>query len=385
MRRLTGLATAAGLFLSACGTAAPPPAPTSAPVATTAPAKPVATTAPAGVSSPATTSAPAKPAAAPSPAASAATSAPAAAAKPTAVTATLSVSYSNLIADNLPEWYAYESGIFKQNGLDVTLQNIASSTGIPALISGQVQFAHLGGSETLSAAVEGGDLVIIAITGPVYPFVFMAPASINSVQDLKGKKIGVSNPGSSSDIATRVMLSKVGLDPDKDVSIVAVGSLANRTAALLSGAIDAGLAQPPDQLALEDKGFHVIYDLAAQKLPSVGDCIVVQRTYLNSNRAVIQQYIDSIVQAIAATKKNKEASLPVLSKYLKTDDQRALGVTYDFFVGSVTPDYPVVSPDLFADAIQQLGSSNDKIKNFDVKSILDNSFVQSAMDRKVGQ
>jgi len=296
----------------------------------------------------------------------------------------LHVSYSNLIADNLPEWLALESGIFKQNGLDVTLDNIVSSTGIPALLSGQVQIAHLGGSETLSAAAEGGDLVVISITGPVYPFVFMAPASVTSIDQIKGKKIGVSNVGSSSDIATRVMLKKVGLDPEKDVSIVAVGSLQNRMAALLNGAIDGGVAQPPDQLLLEDKGFHVIYDLAAQHLPSVGDSIVVQRAWLNANHDVVQRYIDSIVQAIAASKKNKEQSIPVLQKYLKNDDVRALSVTYDFFVGTVTPQYPVVRADLFSDAVEQLSTTNDKIKTFDLNKILDNQYVQSAIDRKVG-
>src|SRR6267378_4872972 len=192
MIRFAALVAWAGVFLAACQPAVPP-------TATQAPAKPAATTAPAAAAGPAVA---------------------------------WHVSYSNLIADNLPEWLALESGIFKQNGLDVTLDNIVSSTGIPALLSGQVQIAHLGGSETLSAAAEGGDLVVISITGPVYPFVFMAPAAITSIDQIKGKKIGVSNVGSSSDIATRVMLKKVGLDPAKDVEIVAVGSLQNRIAAL---------------------------------------------------------------------------------------------------------------------------------------------------------
>ena len=91
------------------------------------------------------------------------------------------------------------------------------------------------------------------------------------------------------------------------------------------------------------------------------------------------------MQAIAYSKKNKERRCLCSGKYLKNDDQRALGVTYDFFVGSVTPDYPVVKADLFGDAVEQLSAQNDKIKRFDVSSILDNEFIQSAVDRKIGQ
>src|SRR5579864_3799743 len=190
-----GWLLAAGMLaLAACSPSSSAPA-TSAP----APAAKPTTALAAAPTNPPTAAAAAKPtsapAAAPTTTAGAApTSAPAATAKPTSAPApastaaaapsgpevSLSVSYSNLIADNLPEWMAYESGIFKQHGLNVTLQNIASSTGIPALLSGQIEIAHLGGSETLSAAAEGGDLVIIAITGPVYPFVFMASQDIQT-------------------------------------------------------------------------------------------------------------------------------------------------------------------------------------------------------------
>jgi NitT/TauT family transport system substrate-binding protein len=389
--RFVSVIAAIGVLIAACSPATAP-TPTSAPAAAptqASAAKPAApTSAPANAAPAATQPAVAKPAA-PTTAPAAAAPATGAATAPTSAPfagppVALHVSYSNLIADNLPEWMALEGGIFKQNGLDVTLDNIASSTGIPALLSGQVQIAQLGGSETISAAAGGGDLVIIGIVGGFYPFVFMVPASITTMDQLKGKKIGVSNIGSSSDIATRVMLNKVGLDPDKDVSIIAVGSLENRMAALLNGAIDGGVAQPPDQLALEDKGFHVLYDLAAQKLPSVGTAVVVQRSWLNGNKDVAQRYIDSLVQAVAKSRSDKELAMTVLQKYLKNDDQRALGVTYDFFVGQVTPQYPLIKPEQFTDALKYLSASNEKIKGFDLSTILDNSFAQSAFDRKVG-
>jgi ABC-type nitrate/sulfonate/bicarbonate transport system substrate-binding protein len=112
--------------------------------------------------------------------------------------------------------------------------------------------------------------------------------------------------------------------------------------------------------------------------------VVVQRSWLNSNREVAQRYIDAIVQGIAKSRQDKAGTLPVLQKYLKNDDPRALGVTYDFFVGQVTPQYPQIKAEQFTDAIAQLSATNDKIKSFDVNSILDASFVKSAMDRKVG-
>src|SRR5206468_3251632 len=83
---------------------------------------------------------------------------------------------------------------------------------------------------------------VVAQLAGVYPFVLEVAAKITSIADLKGKKIGVSSVGSSSDIATRAALKKLGLDPDKDVTIVPVGSAAQRTAAMLSGAIDAGVS-----------------------------------------------------------------------------------------------------------------------------------------------
>jgi NitT/TauT family transport system substrate-binding protein len=298
--------------------------------------------------------------------------------------ARLKVSYSGGGADNLPEWMAVEAGYFKQQGLDVELTSTPSTTGLPALRAGQVQIAQVGGSEALSAAASGSDLVIVGVIGPVSPYELMAPASIASVDQLKGKKIGISSPGSTSDVATRVALRKSGLDPDNDVTLVPAGSLENRVAALLSGAIDAGLVLPPARQALEAKGFHVVYDLAAQKLPSVDAAVVVQRMWLNLNRDVVQRYVDAIVEGIARSRQDKTQAIAVLQTYLKTDDQSALGATYDFFVGQVIPQYPAVRADLFASAIAELSPANDGLKGYDVTRIVDNTFVQSAADRHVG-
>ena len=142
----------------------------------------------------------------------------------------------------------------------------------------------------------------------------MASADVKTTSDLKGKKVGVSSPGSTSDIATRVGLAKEGLNPDKDVTIVAVGSSQNRTAALKAGSIQGGLDQPPFSYQLEAQGLHALFDLASLRLPVVNNGVVVQRSFATQNRAVVQRYVDSLVQSLAALRKDKPGAIAVLKK-----------------------------------------------------------------------
>jgi len=235
----------------------------------------------------------------------------------------------------------------------------------------------------LSAAARGADLVILANHAPVYPYVLMVQANIKSINDLKGQKVGVSNPGGSADIATRTLLTKQGLDPDKDVTMLALGSHANRTAALLSGQVQAGVDDPPDSAKLEAKGLHALFDLAAQKLPTANTVIAGQRAWVKGHQDIVQRYIDSIVQASALAKKDKAQAVGALKKYFKSEEDEALGKAADFFTKEVLPSLPSPQPEQFVDAKAVLGAKNEKVRNFDVASILDSSFVKSAADRKL--
>src|SRR2546425_6301525 len=104
----------------------------------------------------------------------------------------LQVSYSNVIGDELPLWATKEGGLFEQQKLNVTLQNIASAQGVPALIAGQTQFAQVGGSETLSANAGGAHLGVVAQITRVDPVVLQGSFHIKKTRDLQGKKVGAS-------------------------------------------------------------------------------------------------------------------------------------------------------------------------------------------------
>lgn len=293
--------------------------------------------------------------------------------------------YSNISADDWIPWYAFEKGIFKDNGLDVDLQSInGGAQTSAALLSGNIQIGQFGGSEALSANAGGADVVIVANLAPVYPYKLYVQKGITSIQGLKGKRVGISNAGGSSDIATRAALKAAGLDPDKDVNIIPVGSHANRTAALLAGTIDAGVDDPPEDLELVKAGLTPLIDLAGQKLPAANTGVIMQRTYLNANRATVQAYVDSLVIARVKMKSDKAGAVAVLGKYFKLDNQDALNSAYDFFMNEVTVPYLFPEVVQFKDAVDILGKTNDKIKTVDIAKMLDRSFMQSAQDRKLG-
>lgn len=305
-------------------------------------------------------------------------------ASPTAAQSeTINVGFSNIAGAELPLWVAADEGYFSRHGLNVKPQLISGGANtVAALLAGQVQLADAGGSEALNAVSNGADLVVVGNLSPVYPYVLEVTSDINSPADLVGKKIGVATFGGSADVATRVVLRQNGIDPDKDVTFIATGSSANRTAALMSGAIQAGMAGgPPDTIELEAQGLHPLIDLAALKLPTANATIIAKREWVNANRDAVQAYIDSLVEAATHLKQDKPGTVAVLKKYFKSDDDSAMTAAYDFFANEVTPSLPYPIADQFADAVSQLSVNNPRIADVDLGNLLDPSFVQSAADR----
>jgi len=300
---------------------------------------------------------------------------------PSAAPVHLTVSYSNIVPDNLPVWIAKEAGIFTKNGLDVDLQLIQSTQGMPALLSGQTQLANIGGSETLSADAEGADVVVLANLTPVFPYLFYAAPGITDASQLKGKKIGTTSPGGSADIATRLALKQLDLDPTKDVTVVNLGSVSNVTAAMLAGAVQASVSHPPDSQVLSAKGFHPLLDMAHQKLPFASVTVATKRSYASANKVVVQRFIDSVVEAITREKNDRAFSIRVLEKYFKSTDDTLMGSAYDFYAQEVIQQPPYCQTDQFTDAQAVLGQKSDKVRSFDLGKLFDNSFVKSAVDR----
>ena len=305
-------------------------------------------------------------------------------ATPTPAPVKIRAAYGNVTPANLAPFYAKEKGIFLQNGLDVDLSLIdGGGKSMAALLGGSVEIAQLGGTETMSAYAGGGDVQAVALFVPVSPWVLMAPASYSGPNDLRGKTVGVASKGGSSEVAAVQQIERLGLKTS-DVTILATGSVANLTSAMLANQVYAGPGHPPDTAALFKAGYKVIMDLAAQNVPAVENCTIVTKKYLNDHKDVMQKYVDSLIQAIVAMKKDKAGTIPVMQKLLNVTDQDALSQTYDYYVTQIFPVYPTVATKEWLYSRDELAKTNAAVKDLDVTKVIDNSFVKNAQDRKVG-
>jgi NitT/TauT family transport system substrate-binding protein len=371
-RRWLALMTSITLFAVACSSVAPT---TSGPGPTTS----AAGTAAKPASSPAAiAAASAQPSASP-----AAASASAATPPPSTALTKMTVSAAPGSANDQPAWVAQETGIFQRNGLTVEVQSMPAAQGIAALLANQVQIAQTAGVETLGGLAGGADLVIVANFVPVIPYQFYAGPDIQTVADLKGKKIGITTAGGSYDAAIRIVLPKLGLDPDNDVTLIPTGSIPNVTAALFNHAIDGAplVVSPASFRAVQGGNFHEVFDFAKNAGPYAAGLVVVKRDYLNQNRDLVQRYIDGLVQGIARFKADRATSLQVDKKYLDETDDELVARTYDYFVQNVTPSQPIPKPEQFTEVLASIAKTNDSVKNVDVTKALDPSLVQSAIDR----
>src|SRR5437870_9413858 len=298
----------------------------------------------------------------------------------------LKSSYGNVTPANLAPFYAKEIGIFAKHGLDIDL--VLIDGGAPwaaALISGQIQFGNFGGTETMSGVAAGSDMVAVSLFVPVTPWQLLAKSEYKTPEDLRGKVVGVASKGGSSEVAADLSLQRLKLDPNKDVTKQALGSVANLTKGMLGGAAYAGPGHPPDTVLLLKSGFKVIVDLASEKIPATDNCTIVRRSYMQANRQTVQAYIDSEIEAIAAAKKDKAGAVKVLGKLLQLDDQDALGQAYDFYVTQIMPVYPHVTTETFNYTKDTLAATNAAVKTLDVTKAIDDSFVADGEERGIGQ
>lgn len=248
----------------------------------------------------------------------------------------LTIGYASFNAAFLPLWMAKETRIFTNNGLDVQLVFFAAAMPtVMALVSGDAPIIHTGGAAVINSTLGGSDAVLIVGGIVSLDWWLMSRPEIKSAAQLKGKSVAISSFGGTSDFAARYALQKIGLDPEKDVILVALGNPVNRQAAMETNRVQATVHAHPSTFMAQKKGFNVLADLAALGLAYQHTAGATTRRFIRGSFDAVRKYVKSQVEAVHRLKTDRETGLKVLAKYMRgITDREILEKSYDITIAN---------------------------------------------------
>lgn len=349
-------AAVASLAVAAFLACSPTPAPSTAQAGTGPQAAPPQGTTPSGASTPRTA--------------------------PTAPTPRLPVriAYSSLSGNNLGLWVARDGGHLEEQGLEVVdFPLIEGGTlAVQALVGGDVQFALAGSSGIMAAELRGADLVMIAGASNKFDFALLAIPEVRTPEDIRGKRVGISRFGSSSDFAARTGLQRLGLDPDRDVTILQIGGTVARIGAMQSGAIEVAPEIAPALLTARKLGFNLLIDLAAAGVPYQVGPISTRRALLTENPDLVRRLVRAYLAGIHRMKTDKEFAIEVSRTYMREDDRETLEETWQHFALGSIPEVPYITDDGLVPVLQELAAQDPAALSVSPSRFYDNRFLREA-------
>ncbi|HLH25519.1 MAG TPA: ABC transporter substrate-binding protein [Chloroflexota bacterium] len=297
----------------------------------------------------------------------------------------LRVVFTERDAGNVMLWVAYGLGLFRQHGLEVTLTQEPDRAALDELVAGQTDVVVGNGASALVAAAGGADVRFVAGLLNSFPYRLLVDPAVETPADLRGGRLGVGRPGSASEVATRLALRELELEPGKDVQLLQVSAAQERQAALENGAILGAAVVPPETVFLERLDFHSLLDFGPVGAEGPARQVVVAARLLQERPTLVQRFVDTLVEATALAKRDPAVARRVLAEYLHVSDDAALDDTYDLFVRQLAPraPYPATAGSI-SRFLPLLADTDPDTATLDPIRLSDRHFVQQALDNGLG-
>lgn len=267
-----------------------------------------------------------------------------------------------------------DQGVFKKNGLDVELTLLNSSSQlVAALVSNSIQVGVGAMTSTASGAMnlKNVDLRYVALPIRSYYLEMWGKKSVRPGNGIKGKKIGLSSPGSLGDAAVDALIRHNGWQQD-DVQKIFLKSSPAEASALENGAVDAIVTQPPTGTKTRQKGFKKVMDFTG--LPAAANAYTVKTDYLSNNRKAMAAFVKSEVECLAMLHHDRAAALKSIMKHSGVDNRALAEYSYDFFEPLWVKN-PRVDPGLVHDAFAATVATGVGKMPKDTGVFIDNSYL----------
>jgi ABC-type nitrate/sulfonate/bicarbonate transport system substrate-binding protein len=245
----------------------------------------------------------------------------------------VSTSYSHL-----PVWVAKDAGLFAKNGLNIEpVQIRGGQLSTMTIMSGQAVLSGVGAGSVVAARVEGGDILLLACPADLEPVYLIARPEIKSAADLKGKAAGVTRLNSSIHFYLRAATRMVGIDADKDMTLLQLGGSAEISAAMEAGRVAAAALTIKDVLPFQQRGWPVLADLSKSDVVYPSSCVTSTRAFVKSDPKTVNAFLNAYVLALQMIRKDQKVAERALVKWLKEKESPNMSKSLEAFVQLFKP------------------------------------------------
>jgi ABC-type nitrate/sulfonate/bicarbonate transport system substrate-binding protein len=265
--------------------------------------------------------------------------------------------YAPLSASGFLWFIAKDAGYFEKNRLDVDMYfEGASPIMVQSILAGENQLAGGLGPTAVTNVLKGGDVIPVACITHTFTTPMYVQPSITNLQQLRGKKVGVSRIGAVSHLTADAILRRARVG---DVTIIQTGGIPESMAAMMTGNVDGAMVNPPNNIILREKGFREMVggkQLKEMNLRFPENGVMAKRTWAEKNSDIVKRFIKSLAEALKRMQDDKEFAIKALSKYTKVADAKSLDESYRWGIESFYNDFKT-PPEAMRLMVDQLASS----------------------------
>ena len=288
------------------------------------------------------------------------------------------VIYSTIGPPTAPLWIAKEKGLFEKHGLSVDLVFIESGPrSVQALLSGDALVVTSAGPAVASARLSGADVVMIAGLVNVFPFFLVTHSGVDSPAALKGKIGATQVFGSGGDLSLRMGLRKLGLDPERDVTLRVIGGSTLRIQALEKKLVDFAMLEPMVMFRAKKSNLKILVDFTQKGIPYQHTGMITLNSSIKKNRPLIINFLKAVGEGIAFYKCHKQETIAIMAKYTRLDDPEVLEASYDWFK-KVFLNVPYPTSDGFESILEMLSTYTGRkgVSHLEPGALVDRSLLE---------
>ncbi|TAJ80732.1 ABC transporter substrate-binding protein [bacterium] len=285
--------------------------------------------------------------------------------------------YSAIGGSQSSVWIPYEAGIFRKHGLDIELLYVGGGGRAAQVVqSGEVPLGIFNGGAVINANLAGGDLVIVASGMNAMPFFLMARPEIRQIEDLKGKKVGITRFASATDFALMYAEEKWPMKRGRDFAVIQMSGQPDMLAALKSRAVEAAVLNAEFTILARREGLRELADMSALGLNFPTSAIGTTRSFIKRSENTVRKFVRAFVEGSHFAKTQRAFGVEVFKKYLKNDDLNYLSGIYDLYVLRYLPKVPYPSPEAMKTVLAQISEKDPRAATAQPDQFIDNRFFQ---------